>query len=154
RSPSSSGRKSPRTSGKPTACGAEGPRTAPCGVLRRGIAATSIQVTPMSPPHELAGRVALITGGGRNIGRAIALALAQAGAGVVVNGRKVQAAVESVVAEIAAAGGKATGVMGDVTDEAAMQRLAAEAVRHFGRLDILVNNAAVRPETPLEAMSL
>jgi 3-oxoacyl-[acyl-carrier protein] reductase len=108
----------------------------------------------MDSPRELAGTVAIVTGGGRNIGRAIALDLAAGGAAVVVNGRSDRAAVDAVVSEIAAAGGKAAAVMGDVTDESAMQRLAAEAVRRFGRLDILINNAAVRPETPLEAMSL
>jgi 3-oxoacyl-[acyl-carrier protein] reductase len=108
----------------------------------------------MDSPRELAGKVAIVTGGGRNIGRAIALDLAAGGAAVVVNGRSDRAAVDAVVSEIATAGGKAAAVMGDVTDESAMQRLAAEAVRRFGRLDILINNAAVRPETPLEAMSL
>src|SRR5216684_4065471 len=104
--------------------------------------------------NELAGRVAIVTGAGRNIGRAIALALADAGAGVAVNGRTNRADVDAVVAEIESRGGKALAVMADVSDEAAVQRMAAAAVERFGHIDILVNNAAIRPEKPFESLSL
>ncbi|MSP48702.1 MAG: SDR family oxidoreductase [Alphaproteobacteria bacterium] len=97
---------------------------------------------------ELDGRVALVTGAGRNIGRAIALDLAAAGAAVVVNARSNQAEADAVVAEIAAAGGKAIAYLADVTDADAVQRMTAAATARFGRLDILVNNAAVRAEVP------
>ena len=78
----------------------------------------------------------------------------QAGAAVVVNGRANRANVDAVVGEIEAKGGKALAVMADVTDEAAVERMAAAAVERFGGIDILVNNAAGRPEKALEAMSL
>ena len=106
----------------------------------------------MSKP--LADRVALVTGASRNIGRAIALDLAAGGAAVVVNTRRAQAAAEAVAREIEKAGGKATVAMADVTDEAAVNGMIAGAVDRFGRLDILVNNAAVRPAQKLEALSL
>ena len=108
----------------------------------------------MGTSNELTGRVAIVTGAGRNIGRAIALALADAGAAVVVNGRANREAVDGVVREIEARGGKALPVMADVTDEAAVERMAAAAAERFGRIDIVVNNAAGRPEKALEAMSL
>jgi 3-oxoacyl-[acyl-carrier protein] reductase len=104
--------------------------------------------------NELAGRVAVVTGAGRNIGRAIALALADAGAAVAVNGRAHRAEVDAVVAEIESRGGKALAVMADVSDEAAVQRMATAAAERLGRIDILVNNAAVRPEKPFESLSL
>ncbi len=104
--------------------------------------------------NELAGRVAIVTGAGRNVGRAIALALADGGAGVAVNGRANRAEVDAVVAEIDSRGGKALAVMADVSDEAAVQRMAAAAVERFGHIDILVNNAAIRPEKPFESLSL
>lgn len=103
---------------------------------------------------ELAGRVCVVTGAGRNIGRAIALALADAGAAVTVNGRTDRDGVEATVREIEENCGKALAVMADVTDEAAVQRMIADTVQRFGRLDILVNNAAGRPERTLEDMSL
>jgi 3-oxoacyl-[acyl-carrier protein] reductase len=103
---------------------------------------------------ELAGRVAIVTGAGRNIGRAIALALAEAGAAVAVNGRSDSAAVDGVVAEIEAGGGKALAVMADVGDEAAVERMTAAVAGCFGRIDILVNNAAGRPEQKLEDITL
>src|SRR2546423_7624516 len=102
---------------------------------------------------ELAGRVAIVTGAGRNIGRAIALALADGGAKVAVNGRSDRSSVDAVVAEIAANGGEAVAVMADVSDEAAVAGLVAATVERFGRIDVLVNNAAVRPEKPLAALS-
>jgi 3-oxoacyl-[acyl-carrier protein] reductase len=104
--------------------------------------------------NELAGRVAIVTGAGRNIGRAIALALADAGAAVAVNGRASRAEVDAVVAEIESRGAKALAVMADVSDEAAVQRMATAAVERLGRIDILVNNAAIRPEKPFESVSL
>src|SRR3954470_16499055 len=107
----------------------------------------------MSAEKELAGRVAIVTGAGRNIGRAIALALADAGASVVVNARSNKAEAEAVVREIESSGGKALGCLGDVADAAAVDAIAAAAVKQFGRIDILVNNAALRGEKPLDEMS-
>jgi 3-oxoacyl-[acyl-carrier protein] reductase len=97
---------------------------------------------------ELTGRVALVTGAGRNIGRAIALELAAGGAGIVVNARSNRAEAESVAREIEAAGGKAMAILADVVDPAAVDAMLRDAVTHFGRLDILVNNAAIRREVP------
>ena len=100
---------------------------------------------------ELAGRVALVTGAARNIGRAIARELAAAGAAVVVNARGSEAALDAVAAEIAADGGRALAVLADITDKVAVDAMVAAARAKFGRLDILVNNAAVRGEaTPEE----
>jgi 3-oxoacyl-[acyl-carrier protein] reductase len=104
--------------------------------------------------NDLAGRVALVTGAGRNIGRAIALALAEAGASVVVNGRSNAQAVEAVVREIEARGGGGLAAMADVADEAAVSRMVAAAADRFGRIDVVVNNAAGRPEQPFDAISL
>ena len=98
---------------------------------------------------ELAGRVALVTGSGRNIGRAIALELAAGGAAVVVNARRSTAEAGAVADEIRASGGRAAVHTGDVSDPAAAAALIDAAVRAFGRLDIVVNNAAVRRETSL-----
>jgi 3-oxoacyl-[acyl-carrier protein] reductase len=107
----------------------------------------------MADNKELAGKVAIVTGAGRNIGRAIARQLAQAGAAVVVNARTNAAEADGVVAEIEAAGGKAIRVMGDVADPKAMAALADAAVKTFGRIDILINNASLRREQPLDQMT-
>jgi 3-oxoacyl-[acyl-carrier protein] reductase len=104
--------------------------------------------------QELAGRVAIVTGAGRNIGRAIALALADAGAAVVINARSNLREAEAVAGEIERAGGKAFAVTADVVDAAAVQKMVDAAAARFGRIDILVNNAAVRAEQPLETMTL
>jgi 3-oxoacyl-[acyl-carrier protein] reductase len=104
--------------------------------------------------RELDGRVALVTGGARNIGRGIAIALAAGGASVVVNCRKARAEAEAVVAAIESAGGKAMCYVADVTDEAGVQSMVAAAVKRFGGLDILVNNAAVRDVTPIDDIDL
>jgi 3-oxoacyl-[acyl-carrier protein] reductase len=103
---------------------------------------------------ELAGRVAIVTGAGRNIGRGIALALAAGGAAVVVNARSSLQEAEAVASEIERAGGKAFGVTADVADVEAVQKMVASAAARFGGIDILVNNAAVRAEQPLEQMTL
>jgi 3-oxoacyl-[acyl-carrier protein] reductase len=107
----------------------------------------------MADNNELTGKVAIVTGAGRNIGRAIARQLAQAGAAVVINARANASEADSVVAEIESAGGKAIRVMGDVADPKAMAALADVAVKTFGRIDILVNNASLRREQPLDQMT-
>jgi 3-oxoacyl-[acyl-carrier protein] reductase len=103
---------------------------------------------------ELDGKVAIVTGAGRNIGRSIALALAQAGAAVVVNARANRAEADAVVREIEAAGGRALVQLADVADAAAVDRMAAAAAERFGRIDFLINNAAVRREKALDEMTL
>jgi 3-oxoacyl-[acyl-carrier protein] reductase len=95
----------------------------------------------------LQGKVALVTGSGKNIGRAIALGLARDGATLLINGRSDKAAVDSVVEEIKASGGKAMAAMGDVSDPAVAPRLAEEAMKAFGGVDILVSNAGLRRQT-------
>jgi 3-oxoacyl-[acyl-carrier protein] reductase len=104
----------------------------------------------MSAP--LQGRIALVTGAGRNIGRAIALTLARDGATVLVNGRNDREAVDAVVKEIEAAGGKARPAMGDVSDPAVAPRLASQAAA-LGGVDILVSNAGLRRQTSFLDMS-
>jgi 3-oxoacyl-[acyl-carrier protein] reductase len=103
---------------------------------------------------ELDGRVAVVTGAGRNIGRAIALALAHGGAAVVVNARTNQAEADAVVREIEGSGGKALAFLADVTDGAAVAAMAAATSARFGRIDILVNNAAIRDEKAIDAMTI
>jgi 3-oxoacyl-[acyl-carrier protein] reductase len=107
----------------------------------------------MNGTKELEGRVAIVTGSGRNIGRAIALELAAAGAAVMINARSNAAEADAVAREIEAGGGRAAVALGDVTDRAAVDRMAALAVERFGGIDILVNNAALRRESKLETMT-
>src|ERR1700758_4798055 len=101
---------------------------------------------------ELAGKVAVVTGAGRNIGRAIALTLAEGGASVLVNARSNRSEAEAVAREIETAGGKAVIHIGDVADAKAVQAMADSAVNAFGRIDILVNNAALRREKSFAEM--
>jgi 3-oxoacyl-[acyl-carrier protein] reductase len=98
-------------------------------------------------------RVALVTGAGRNIGRAIALALADAGAKVAVNVRANVDEGERVVGEIIARGGDAILVRADVTQRSDVDAMVAAITQRFRRLDILVNNAAVRPEAAFPDLS-
>ncbi len=107
----------------------------------------------MSANNELSGKVAIVTGARRNIGRAIALALAEGGASIVVNARSNRAAADAVAREIEAAGVKALVHIGDVADAAAVQAMADMAVKHLGGIDILVNNAALRREKSFAEMS-
>jgi 3-oxoacyl-[acyl-carrier protein] reductase len=102
---------------------------------------------------ELEGRVAVITGAGRSIGRAMALELAAGGAAVVVNVRSNRAEAEAVVKEIEAAGGRALAAIADVSDAPAVEAMAKAALARFGRIDYLVNNAAVRQEKMIEEMT-
>jgi 3-oxoacyl-[acyl-carrier protein] reductase len=106
----------------------------------------------MADHKELSGKVAIVTGAGRNIGRAIALALAADGASILVNTRANRAEAEAVAAEIEALGGKALVHVGDVADPAAVQAMVDAAKARFGRIDILINNAALRREKPFVEM--
>jgi 3-oxoacyl-[acyl-carrier protein] reductase len=103
--------------------------------------------------QELTGKVAVITGAGRNIGRAIALALADGGASILVNARSNRAEAEAAVREIETLGVKALVHIGDVAKPEAVQAMAELAVKQFGGIDILVNNAALRREKPFDEMS-
>ena len=102
----------------------------------------------------LDGQAAIVTGSSRNIGRAIALALAADGASLVINAREDHEGADAVVAEIQEAGGRAIKHMADVTDEAAVEGLTKDAIDAFGGIHILVNNAAVRRQQSIETMSL
>ena len=102
---------------------------------------------------ELAGKVAIVTGSGRNIGRAIALALAEDGASIVVNSRSNRDEAKAVVREIETVEQKAVVHIGDIADPAAVQAMVVMAIAEFGRIDILVNNAALRREKPFAEMS-
>lgn len=97
-------------------------------------------------------KAALITGAGRNIGRAVAVGLAQDGFDVVVNGSSDRDAAEAVAAEARACGVQAMVAMGDVGRRDECMRIAAEARAAFGTIDVLVNNAALRPEKPFLEM--
>ena len=116
------------------------------GLLERAVgnAATAKEL----PGSSLRGRTAVVTGSGRNIGRAIALSLADLGARVVVNGHQDQSAVDSVVDEIRSGGGEALGVMADVGSDEDVRRLLATAAESLGPVDIVVSNVGIRRKQP------
>jgi 3-oxoacyl-[acyl-carrier protein] reductase len=101
----------------------------------------------------LAGKVALVTGAGKNIGRAIALRLAADGAAIVVNGRSDEAAIKAVAEEITAAGGRAMAYRADITKPEEVAAMAAAVAAQFGGVDILVTNAGLRRQTSFLDMS-
>jgi 3-oxoacyl-[acyl-carrier protein] reductase len=102
---------------------------------------------------ELAGRVALVTGAAKNIGRAIALELAAGGAAIAVNTRASRTQAASVAQEIRAAGGQAEVYIADIADAARVRAMVDGVVARFGRLDILVLNASLRQEVRFADMS-
>ncbi len=104
--------------------------------------------------RALDGRVAVVTGAARNIGRAIAMALSEAGAGIVVNALQDSDAAIAVAEDITASGGRAIPLIGDVTEEATANSLAEAAIDTFGRIDILVSNAAIRRQQPFLEITL
>jgi 3-oxoacyl-[acyl-carrier protein] reductase len=103
---------------------------------------------------RLAGQVALVTGGGRGLGRGIAEGFGAEGANVVVNYMKDSASAEAVVAKIKAAGADAIAVQADVGDEKYVRGMIDACIKKFGRLDILVNNAGHLNSSPLSEMSV
>jgi 3-oxoacyl-[acyl-carrier protein] reductase len=103
--------------------------------------------------RSLEGRGALVTGGGRGIGRAIALRLGRMGAAVAVNYRSDAAAAAQVVAEIEGQGGRAIALQGDVSQSGAADGLVKQTAEAFGKIDVLVNNAGIIRDTLLVRMS-
>ena len=99
------------------------------------------------PKYELGGRGAIVTGAGRNIGRGIALRLASEGASVAIADSDLEAG-ESVAEEIRRRGGRAISLLTDVTDAAQVEKMVADTVIEFGRLDIMVNNAGILSMSP------
>jgi 3-oxoacyl-[acyl-carrier protein] reductase len=102
----------------------------------------------------LAGRTALVTGAGRGIGRAIALAFAQEGAGVAINDLGRMAEARTVARQIEAGGRRALAVEADVSREEAVQAMVARVLAAFGRIDILVNNAGIATLARVEEMDV
>lgn len=103
--------------------------------------------------RELDGAVAIVTGSAKNIGRAIALQLAAAGAAVVISAKQSREAAEATAGEITKRGGRALVQLADVTSPEQVEGLVAAAVEGFGRLDLLVNNAALRRNAPVTEIS-
>ncbi|MDA1036152.1 MAG: SDR family oxidoreductase [Chloroflexi bacterium] len=97
---------------------------------------------------KLEGKVALITGAGRNIGRAIALKFAGEGADIIVNARSNEAEANAVVEEVRALGRRAIAVLADVSDATKVREMVATGLAEFGRIDVLISNAAIRPSKP------
>ena len=107
-----------------------------------------------SASRPLTGKVALVTGSGRNIGRATILELARLGADVAVNARSNTGEVESVAAEARALGARAIATIANVGDQGQVYRMVADAISEFGRVDILVNNAGMRASKPFVEMTV
>jgi 3-oxoacyl-[acyl-carrier protein] reductase len=103
---------------------------------------------------KLDGKVALVTGSGRNIGRATVLKLAAEGANVVVNSRANQTEADAVAQEARGLGAKALSVLADVSKKEQVDRMVSKAMYEFGRIDILINNAAIRPHKPFTELTL
>jgi len=112
-----------------------------------------MNIQPTSP-RPLDGRTALVTGSGRNIGRAIALAFARDGANVVINGHRDRAALEAVANEARAMGVRARVALADVGDPDAVAAMVSDAVNDFGSVDIAVANVSLRLHQPLLDISI
>jgi pteridine reductase len=122
--------------------------------LRSGAMPPPGESPAAEPSLPLSGRVALVTGAGVRVGRAIALSLAAAGADVVVHSRRSAAAAADVCRRIEASGRRAFALSAELADPAAAQRLVAEAIASAGRLDLLVHSAANFFRAPLAETGL
>lgn len=107
-----------------------------------------------APLKKLQGKVAFVTGSSRRIGRSVALRLAEAGADVVVHARSSRDEIEAVAKEIEERGQRSLALLGDVASESDVQAVFAQIDQVFGRLDILVNNAAIRGQCDFTDMTL
>ncbi len=134
--------------------GAPGPSLLGTGDRRQLSCALTRYTDPVLPTEPLAGKTALVTGGARRIGRAIALTLAQAGADVAISYRTSQAEAARTAAEIRANGRRAVVVECDVRSEPSVRTAVAGVIAEFGGLDLLVNNAAVFASAALESLTL
>ena len=97
---------------------------------------------------KLDGKVALVTGAGRNIGRAVALKFASEGDDIIVNARSNEAEANAVVDEVRSLGRHAVAALADVSDATQVREMFATGLAEFGRIDVLINNAAIRPSKP------
>ncbi len=114
-----------------------------------------LPVMPTCPPqHMLRGQVALVTGAGSGIGRAIAIALGHAGANVIVNYVSGEDTAQQVVSEILKGGVSAAAIRADVSDEGQVQQMFRQAIGTFGTIDILINNAGLQSDAPFEELTL
>ena len=104
--------------------------------------------------QSLARRTALVTGSGRNLGKGAALALAAAGANIVLNGHRDQAALDATAAEVRALGVEAMTVLADVSDPQAVQRMVDQSVERFGGVDIAISNVGLRLRQPFLEISV
>ena len=118
-----------------------------------GIGLPLVARTPAESPRQIEGKVALVTGSGRNLGRATVLELAKRGADVVVNARSNSEEAEAVAREAESLGVRAIALLADVGNEQQVNRMVAEALERLGRIDVLINNAGFRGSSPLAEMS-
>jgi glucose 1-dehydrogenase len=123
-------------------------------VSSQSVPVPSTTAPSLAPPRLLVGQKALVTGANSGIGRAVAIALGQAGADVVVNYVAGEDAAEAVVREIRAAGVKAYAHVADVSDEAQVGAMFERMCQEFGTIDILVNNAGLQRDAPFASMTL
>jgi 3-oxoacyl-[acyl-carrier protein] reductase len=124
------------------------------GLGRGAYLETSQREETMAEAQALAGKVAIITGSGKNIGKAIAQRLAADGAAVVINGRGDRAIVEETAQEIRAADGRALPYLADISKPDAVQAMVDAAVKEFGGVDIAIGNAGLRRQTPFLQMNI
>jgi 3-oxoacyl-[acyl-carrier protein] reductase len=108
----------------------------------------------MADTQPLAGKVAIVTGAGKNIGKSIAERLAADGAAVIVNGRGDRAIIDETARELRASGGRAMPYLADISKPDAVAAMTEAAVKEFGGIDIAVNNAGLRRQTPFLQMNL
>lgn len=121
--------------------------------MKRGVPAYPVAAPPVNALLVLSGRVAVVTGGGSGVGAGIARRFAEAGAAVVVHYHTSGPAAEALARAIGAGGGKAVAVSGDLTRAADVERLLVKTLAAFGRVDLLINNAGLYPESDLLEMS-